>query len=478
MPPLPARFRSSLALCLVLAAAATACRSAAIVADDERGAAPAVPTVPATTAATSARAASAFEAEVEESIARASDYLVRHQRDDGSFVYLVNLNPEVSPPKKYNLLRHAGTLYALAQRVRGHPNVKIDRTLHRGHAFLRSKIGPLQVAREATSEGSPSPTEGGPSPAGEVPSPTGGGPSPVQSPSDGGPSLSEEISPSPPAVAVFSSPNVVKLGGAGLALTALETWAEADPSQADDATAEGLGHFIAAMQREDGSFYSKYYPKSQRFESKWVSLYYPGEAALGLLLLDRRRPGANFGRVAVRALTHLADRRRPLDRVPPDHWALIATAQWLQGPGRNASPPTRAALLEHARTIVDQLLDERIPRSKKSPLHGAWDSLGRTTPTATRLEGLLAMAPHLDPLRRDRIEAAAQPALAFLIRAQVKEGRHAGGIRRAMLTVDKKGREAERFNRRATEIRIDYVQHAMSAWMAWLDLRRRSEPPP
>lgn len=54
----------------------------------------------------------------------------------------------------------------------------------------------------------------------------------------------------------------------------------------------------------------------------------------------------------------------------------------------------------------------------------------------------------------------------FLLIAQLTEGRYAGGIPRA---VGRFGND-RKFNRRHREIRIDYVQHALSAMIQYAQL--------
>lgn len=58
-----------------------------------------------------------------------------------------------------------------------------------------------------------------------------------------------------------------------------------------------------------------------------------------------------------------------------------------------------------------------------------------------------------------------------MINAQIKEGKYSGAIPRAVEPL-KKGRKSfvKRFNRRVTEIRVDYVQHALSAMIKYVQI--------
>ena len=60
------------------------------------------------------------------------------------------------------------------------------------------------------------------------------------------------------------------------------------------------------MQKEDGSFYSKFYPHHGGKNDQWTSLYYPGEAALGLLMLYEKDPDPLWLQTAANAIAYLA----------------------------------------------------------------------------------------------------------------------------------------------------------------------------
>lgn len=106
-------------------------------------------------------------------------------------------------------------------------------------------------------------------------------------------------------------------------------------------------------------------------------------------------------------------------------------------------------------------------------LIGGFSEDGRTTPTATRLEALLAaleVIPESETRLRDRISESVQRGMLFLINAQVLAGEHAGAMPRAIRTMpfDGSGR-VEDFNRRAGEMRIDYVQHSLCAMIQYVE---------
>ena len=168
---------------------------------------------------------------------------------------------------------------------------------------------------------------------------------------------------------------------------------------------------------------------------------------------------------ATDAMVYLARTRRGRSTVEADHWALLATGRLLSL-GEPSVP--REALLRHALQICDSILTENDGVTLVDQT--GFQADGRTCPTATRLEGMLAALTFLsrdDPIR-SRIELAVTPGTRFLLRSQVRSGPYAGGIPRAIQRLPDGHELATRsFNERAGEIRIDYVQHALCAMLQY-----------
>ena len=352
-------------------------------------------------------------------------YLVDACGPAGRFEYIINLDPEVAKRGGYNILRHAGTMYALASYHRKWPRPETAAALGRAARYLNRHVAPL--------------------------------------PDD------------PATLAVWSTTahEHAKLGAAGLALVALTSMTKTRRG-GELRLLDGIAAFTTYMQKSNGSYHSKYARRGGRDDS-WTSLYYPGEAALGLLLHAASHASPRtWASPAIEALMYLAHSRRGSASVPPDHWALIATRQALAvGDASLLSGDVVDMLEVHARQIVDRMLRGRANHTRDSPLHGCFGPAGRTTPTATRLEGLLAAVSFLDGPEdaslRLRARSAIDDGIDFLLRAQRQSGPHAGAVPRAIRRLDDED-EHSRFKRRATDVRIDYVQHAMSAWLGYDEL--------
>lgn len=378
----------------------------------------------------------------------AADYLHRAILPSGRFVYLRHLDhPSQSGDHRYNLLRHAGTLFALADyHARFAPDQPHAERLRRATRYLVDCcIAPVPELAEAMAVWS-----------------------------------------EPAVIGRPGRPRQAKLGGTGLALVALISVDAVTPGVTEQGLWQALGEFLLFMQNSDGGFASKYLPARGGRDDSWVSLYYPGEAALGLIMLFERDGDVRWLKAAIDALRQLARTREQQAAPPADHWALMATARLLRQPRTLLEAAAPAALpwsggladghglhellVRHAERIVDAMLAEQASLDGLPCREGGFNAAGRVAPTATRLEGLLAARGFL-PIgeRREAVDEAVARGMVFLMHAEIREGELQGGFPRVApgcVTGD----------RRAGEVRIDYVQHALSAYLR--AYRLRAEPRP
>jgi poly-gamma-glutamate capsule biosynthesis protein CapA/YwtB (metallophosphatase superfamily) len=358
--------------------------------------------------------------DVSRAIASAVGYVEHACDQDGKFVYRVNLDTG-EEAANYNIIRHAGAMYALATLNRLHPDEQAVEVMLRAASFLRRRyIGP---------------------------------------------------GVRPDQLVVWSAPlprhSDAELGGTGLGLLALAAVYELDPKSIPLEELEALGRFLLFLQKDDGSFVSKYRADSGPAPD-FESLYYPGEAALGLIALYEADHSQLWLDAAAKALSYLAKNRAALSTVPADHWALIATAKLLPYCEQTACPVSREELLQHAIQVCSSILREQIVNPTHPVLDGAFDPTGRTAPAATRLEGLLAaleFLPRESGELRTQIETATTRGVAFLLRAQIASGPYAGGVPGAIAAGAKD----------SSALRIDYVQHALCAWLRYQQLFQKNQ---
>ncbi len=377
---------------------------------------------------------------VDESLVAASAHAaaayIRAVNDPGSgaFTYTVNVDPTVPVVRDYSILRHQGTIYSLGMYDDAFPHPDNVAVMRRAVEFMRRCCyvdldgGRATAVRE------------------------------------------------PESVAKQASRRYYKLGGAGLGLLALASVERKSPGFVPREEMQKVAQFGRMLQRRDGSFYSLYSPAAGGRTAYNKSLYYPGEMAKGWVALFELHPESVAAlRDASRALEYLAKTRARSGEAPADHWALLATARLLQASEQSGIEVPRGALVNHALQVCHAILDEARHPQPVPAMEGSLAPQGAVTPTATRLEGLQAALTFLpaDHPMVPHIRAAIDRGIDFLVRAQVKEGTHAGGLPQAISRLPDDGTDAVRtFNEQATEIRIDYVQHSLSALVQYLQRAR------
>lgn len=372
---------------------------------------------------------------VETATHRSVKYLVKNTKENGMFEYRINTDPAISVKKKYNILRHAGAIYAMSMYYQLQPDVNIKFALKRAGRYLRDEsIHPISEKENLLAVWSE------------------------------------------PEVNRSKQPRQAKLGGTGLGLVALLSLEKIHPGFTPLSDLQSLGQFLVYMQKDDGSFYSKYIPSLGGRWDEWQSLYYPGEAALGLLMLYEIDASDVWFESAVRALTYIARSREDKTDIPADHWSLLATEKMLTLNINYELPVPKQLLINHAIQICETILQSQVEYTERPEYKGGFSEKGKITPTATRLEGLLAALVFLPPNieLRMRIHIAIPRAISFLLRAQISDGEFSGAFTRAVAQINKEIPGADKFNRRVTEVRIDYVQHALSAMIQYLHLKKIS----
>lgn len=338
------------------------------------------------------------------------EYLLRHQRADGSFGY--SYEPwDDDYARADNLLRQAGTCYALFELYAATGDRRFLEAGERGVGWLRT-------------------FQRGPRP--------------------------EDAARGADFDAVVSPGEEAKLGGAALLMLAMLERIEATGDRSTLPEVRRLGRFLLFQQDGDGHFRSKYFygkPDPVPFES----VYYPGEAILALTrlhALDGNGPWLAAARKAADWLILVRDRGKAVAALPHDHWLLI-------GLNELHPPAPEAHYVEHARRVGEAILGAERRQSLHPDWIGSFYDPPRSTPAATRSEGLVALhhlasrngldpAPYREALLRmaafeRRCQITPESALYLL-----RPDRALGGFRRGLTD---------------WEVRIDYVQHNLSAFL-------------
>lgn len=347
-------------------------------------------------------------------ILHSAEYFARHQRKSGKFFYRIRLDGG-DVRSDYNVLRHAGAAYSLGQSL-PFAGPMAQQTADRALTYLwRWYLVPV-VADE----------------------------------------LQFAIASAKPG---NRNCDIAKLGGVSLAQIAVSTQ-QRELTEFEKDVARGLARFTCSMIAPDGSFTSKINIRTGAV-SDFVSLYYPGEASLSLLLFAMKFDDNVAVEHALRILRYLSDSRRGAPSVPPDHWALLATAEVFSLVADGRIDVDEAALEVfwiHAIQIVEKIL---LDADRAADPAGSLTDNGQTCSSATRLEGLCAIFGYLAKRGYrdlDRVRDCIDRGIAYLMNAKVASGPLAGGMpwvspHHATYST----------NPTAPEIRIDSVQHALSA---------------
>jgi hypothetical protein len=365
-------------------------------------------------------------------------YLVTHQNGDGRFDYEIDASTGMSTGG-YNILRHAGTTYALLQ-------------LHRQRASIGSADDLDAALLSAGDQGLQWLT------------------------------TRTEDDPHDASRAFVEDGKKVKLGGSALALLAMvERLAIPNPPPGLRETAGKLARFLVAQQDENGRFASYATPSPDHVDEGRDSIYYPGEAVLALARFDAiagddAHPWRAAAEHGARYLVN--DRHRALGlrvRVPVDAWLVLAIEELdrEQGRGRLADDDE---LLAHAQRITRQIMREmHTANTVPLPMRGARADygFGSLISIGSRMEALGAAAAL--EARRDsaahRVRDAATANAAYGMRFQITEDR--------LFLTAAQARALGGVPTSVTDprVRIDGVQHNLSGWLllaAVLDQR----PPP
>jgi len=264
-----------------------------------------------------------------ESARAGGDYLVRVQRPNGSFYYSYNPREDRFSQRQYNILRHAGATLALLQLHKATHDTHYLDAARRAVNYLKTRFRPAQESA---------------------------------------------------SVYVLDNDDKAKLGANGLALIVLATQIELDRKSADRESAVRLANLILAMQHEDGSFASYYRLRGDEPEGS-VSLYYPGEAILGLIELYRLNSDRRLLEAARRGAKYLIASQSKMTELPPDAWLMQALEALYR-------IDQDAYYAQHAFALADAMIAEQYTEQDVAPFAGAFRSgAPRATPAASRAEG-------------------------------------------------------------------------------------------
>ena len=372
------------------------------------------------------------QTKLELSIVHARRYINNNTTKNGRFNYEKSTNPSVEIKPNYNVLRHCGTIYALRMLANHKPSLELNQLIKKT----------VQYARENF----------------------------LDKVGDGKELM---VMWSNPEVETYLQSRQAKLGGAGLGIMALSASYTCHQNPVLLTEMKCLGNFILFMQREDGSFYSKYIPEEGGRNDEFKSLYYPGEAILGLTELYQYDQQEQWLDAAIKGIAFLANKRKGSTEVPGDHWALIASGRLMNLKRVKEDLKLSDLIINHAIQICRSMMSEQIMDDSNQAVHGAFRYYGPTANAATAMEGMLAaisFLPDKSQLKQE-MEISIDAGIQFLINAQIKEGELKGGFPYATGMIEGNRKEKRKFQKEKNNVRIDYVQHALSAMVQYYNYK-------
>ena len=352
-------------------------------------------------------------------ITEGSEYLARATDADGRFVYAY-LAKQSQVKDEYNMVRHAGTVFAMIQAYELSRDPVVLAAAERAIEFMYRHVVPYGESGQD--------------------------------------------------MAALAFNGKIKLGGVALATFALATHVRVTGRRDHLPVAQKLCRYMVSQQRKDGSFvHQRRHPGD--VELPFVSMYYPGEALLGLLAvyrIDGDPRWLNAAEKGARFLIETRDAGVPTDQLEHDHWLLYALERL------HAERP-HPVFLDHALRIAEAIIGAQKKSGLPTDQIGAYaTNEPRATPIATRNEGLMAayrMArTHGELDVAERILAAVELGNEVLVSMRITPMR-ALYLQQPVRALGGVTRSHDNF-----EIRIDYVQHSISAWLALLRARAERAP--
>ncbi len=333
-------------------------------------------------------------------------YLTKAVDDSGKFNYIY-LPRSGRVPNKYNLVRHAGTVYSMLELYEFNRDPELLKSAKRAINFLLVHLKPCSLN-----------------------------------------------------ALCFVDDGYYKLGGNGLSVVALAKYIDATKDTKYLPIMQKLCNQILASQNEKGKFVIEKmgYPNGNILN--FDSVYYPGEAILGLLRMYEHDNDPKWLDAAIKAMDWIIN-VRDYFKIYADHWLLYGLNDIYRYHKSNQ-------YLKHTKKIVKKIFDEQHKWPKHPDWYGGFYSPPRSTPTATRSEGLIAayklFNDYDDRKFADKIYQTTTKAIQFQLINQFRLEnsmylndpiKPLGGFKRSLNNF---------------EIRIDYVQHNISSILAYLKI--------
>ncbi|MBQ8459067.1 hypothetical protein IJ541_03070 [bacterium] len=347
------------------------------------------------------------------------EYIERNILEDGRFQYRKHVNSEITYDNNvYNSLRHAGVLYSMYMYEKYGLTDKFKE--------LRIKASKYFIERYIKKLGK----------------------------------NGKYVVISIPEEEQIKIP-IAKSGAAGVALCALSNLY--NENLIDLKILQGLGEFIISLQKKDGNIYAYYDLGAKSINKEAEALYYPGEAAAGLLYLYEIDSQEKWLDAAKKIVIYLAKTGKPLElSIPFDHWSALVIEKLFKS--NLVTDDERNILRAYVEQMAIPALSDQITNRNNS-YYGAFKDNVRPCSLGAIMEGLASIyfCTNNKNLKKVIFKSLSIGNL-FLSKVQVKTGEQAGGLPNSANWV-KAG-----VTPNASIIRIDNVQHVVTGWLKFQNI--------
>ena len=348
-----------------------------------------------------------------QSAAAGGSYLARSVGPDGRFIYL--FYPKTSSiPNDYNIVRHAGSVWGMLELYDVAPTIELREAINRSLKF--ELLG--KATKPCTFQG-------------------------------------KEY------LCIVENKNV-KLGSNALGAIALSKYMEVtgDRQYRDEMLAYG-NWALATMDPISGEFLASTVSHPGGEITSKESQYFPGETILAFLRiyrLDKNAKWLDAAEKAAKYLINVRDAGKQINELQHDHWLLYALNELYR-------ERPNALYLEHTLKITQGIINKQNLNPPYPDWMGSYYNPPRSTPAATRSEGMLAAYQLVrdfgKPEDAEAILKSVELLIAFQLQTQFRP--------ESAMFVDNPQYVLGAFHADLTnyEIRNDYVQHNVASLVSY-----------
>lgn len=254
---------------------------------------------------------------------------------------------------------------------------------------------------------------------------------------------------------------IAKSGAAGVALCALSNLYNDGEIKLE--ILQGLGEFLVSMQAQDGNIYAYYDLEKRKINKEAEAVFYPGEAAAGLMYLYEIDPQQKWLETAKNILIYLAKTGKEMEfAIPFDNWSVLAIEKMFKN--NLVNDEEKSIFKSYAEQMAIPTLSDQIT-NRNNDYYGAFKDNVRPCSLGAIMEGLASIYFCIDNnnLKKVILKSLSIGNL-FLSKVQVKTGEQAGGLPNSANWV-KPG-----VTPNASIIRIDNVQHVVTGWLKFQNI--------